>query len=155
MNLYQYVVLGTLVVVLGSGAYFIVKTDSQGVILQTIGESKPVMSQDQISATSGIYTCGNDSGCGSQRILNLKDDGGAELDTTYGDGSETLTEAGDWYIGQRGFMTIHLSGSQVGAYTKPKTITVRGVGTSTLSRLVFSSKDYSDMVNAIFLKQGI
>lgn len=141
-----------LIALFGGAGYYIVKTDANGVLGQSISGNQIKPTAEQIIAVSGQYTCGFSSGCKDSHTLTLNEDGTGEFDTSYGDGAETLAEQGDWSIGKRGYITVNLSGNQSGTYNVPKTIIIRSVGTTTLSRIVYSFKQYQDMNNPIFIK---
>ncbi len=152
MNMFQIIVIGMLVALFGGGAYYISRSDSEGVLGQSISGNPIKPTAEQIISVSGVYTCGFSSGCKDDYTLTLNEDGSSQLAAIYEEGAETLAEQGDWVIGKRGYITLNLSGNQSGTYDVPRTILIRSVGTSTLSRIVYPTTLYQDMKNPIFIK---
>jgi hypothetical protein len=152
MNFYQIVVLGTMLAFFGGAGYYMMKGDTNGVLKQSITRDEVRVTLERMNQVTGDYTCDSSTGCKDNHTLSINDDGTAELDTTYSDGGEVMSERAHWSFGKKGYMTINLSGNQAGAYDTPKTILIRTIGTSTLSGLVYSIKQYQDMLNPIFVK---
>lgn len=143
-----------LVALFGGAGYYVFKTDTNGVLGQSVSGNQIKPTAEQIIAVSGQYTCGFSNGCKEPHILTLNEDGTGQFDTARDGGEEVLAERGDWSIGKRGYITVNLSGNQSGTYNVPRTILIRSVGTSTLSRIVYSLKQYQDMINPIFIKNA-
>ncbi len=143
-----------LIALFGGAGYYVFKTDTNGVLGQSISGNQIKPTAEQIIAVAGQYTCGFSNGCKEPHVLTLNEDGTGRFDTSYEDGEEALAEQGDWSIGKRGYITVNLSGNQSGTYNVPKTILIRSVGTTTLSRIVYSLKQYQDMNNPIFIKNA-
>ena len=152
MNMFQIIVIAMLIAVFGGAGYYLMKVDSEGVLSQSISGNQIRPSAEQILSVAGVYTCGFSNGCKDSYTMNLKEDGSGELIATYNESGETFTERGDWSIGKRGYITLNLSGDQSGTYDVPKTILIRSVGTTTLSRIVYSAKQYGDMISPVFIK---
>lgn len=150
--MFQVIVIGMLVALFGGAGYYIFMTDKEGVLGQSISGNQIRPSAEQIMSVSGSYTCGFSSGCKDEYKLILNEDGRGELTASYNDGAEVVSEQGDWSIGKRGYITVNLSGNQSGTYDVPRTILIRSVGTSSLSRIVYSTKIYQDMTDPVFFK---
>lgn len=152
MNIFQVIVIGTLVTLLGGSGYYFIKADNNGILSQSIAGNKLEPNQQRMVEIAGNYTCTPATGCKDSYNLDLNEGGTFGLTTSYGDGAETLAEKGDWSIIKMGFITLTVTGNQSTNYDIPKTFLIKSVGTSTLSRILFSDKQYSDMKNPVFLK---
>ena len=154
MNLFQLVVIGALVTLFGGAGYYVVEADKAGILGKSVSGNQIKPSEEQILAVSGEYICTPSQGCKNDYTLILNEDGRGELAITYEDGAEVLSETGNWVLGKRGYITLDLLEDQSGPFEIPKTILIRSVGTSTLSRIVYSAKQYQDMINPIFVKKN-
>lgn len=152
MNIFQVIVIGTLVTLLGGSGYYFIKADSHGILSQSITGNKLESNQQRMVEVAGNYTCNTTSGCQDSYNLDLNEEGTFNLTTSYSDGAETLAEKGDWSIIKMGFITLTVTGNQSTNYDIPKTLLIKSVGTSTLSRILFSDKQYGDMKNPVFSK---
>lgn len=152
MNIFQVVVIGTLVTLLGGSGYYFIKADNHGILSQSMTGNKLEQNQQRMVEVAGNYTCNSTTGCKDSYNLDLNEDGSFGLTTSYGDGAETLAEKGNWSIIKMGFITLTVTGNQSSNYDIPKTILIKSVGTSTLSRILYSDKQYSDMKNPVFSK---
>ncbi|HCC05993.1 TPA: hypothetical protein DEP94_01365 [Candidatus Nomurabacteria bacterium] len=152
MNTFQVVVIGALILVFGGSIYYFIKADSQGILSQSISGNRLEQNQQRMVEVSGNYYCSTLSGCKNLYDLSLNENGAFELTISYNEGAEILAEKGDWSIVERGYIKLNIIGNQSTNYDIPKTIIIKSVKTSTLSNLVYSDKQYSDMKNPVFSK---
>lgn len=152
MNIFQVVVIGTLVILFGGSGYYFIKADSHGILSQSITGNKLEPSQQRMLELTGAYTCTQATGCKDSYNLNLSEDGKFGMTIFYADGVETLVEKGDWKIIEKGYIRLTVIGNQLVEYNIPKTILIKSVGTSALSNLVYSDKQYNNMKNPVFSK---
>lgn len=153
MNTFQVVAIGALVSILAVGAYYVVEADSAGLLGKSIAGNRIVASEEQLSRALGTYACDSSTGCKNEYLLVLRGGGEGELSASIEDGAEIVMERGTWGIGERGYLTLTLFANQGATYDIPKTILIRSIGTSTLSRIVYSANQYQDMIHPIFVKK--
>jgi len=152
MNTFQVVVIGALILVFGGSIYYFIKADSQGILSQSISGNRLEQNQQRMVEVSGNYYCSTLNGCKNLYDLSLNENGTFELTISYNEGAEILAEKGDWSVVERGYIKLNIIGNQATSYDIPKTIIIKSVKTSTLSNLVYSDKQYSDMKNPVFSK---
>lgn len=153
MNLFQVIVIGSLILILGGSGYYFIKADKYGVLSQSISGNRVDVISEKVSEVSGRYECSIDNGCQDSYVLNLNEDGTFDLTTTYSDGAEVLYEKGRWFISGKGKnITLNVNSNQTEIYEISKKLVFKSIDTNKLSNLVYSDTSYQDMTDPVFIK---
>ncbi len=147
--MYQIVVLGLACSLLFGGAYYVKNADNEGVLSQAF--TSPVSIQPiSLDMVVGTYTCDTTEGCDTLRTLTL-DDQGASMMTTIQDG-QTLIEEGTWQFEKGKLIVVSLRYKGDTAYDQPHTFLIQSVGTTTLSKISYDAKVFTDIHKPIFVR---
>jgi hypothetical protein len=147
--MYQIVVLGLAFSLLFGGAYYIKTADSEGVLSSafTSRASATVLSPDMII---GTYTCDTTEGCSTVHTLTLDDQGVSTMTTIQND--QTVTAEGSWQLEKGQLVTVSLTHAGDTVYDQPHTFLIQSVGTSTLSKISYDTKVFTDIYKPVFVR---
>ena len=151
--MYQIIVVGLGLSLILGGSYYVAKTDNYSVLGNTLTENTDALklSTEDIA---GNYVCAKTTGCANPYTLTLDTDGAATLHVTYENGVETKSEQGLWSLITGGFVSLTLTGPLLESDdSSARTFLIQSVSTSTLGKLVFDEKVYTDMVHPTFVRE--
>ena len=150
--MYQALVLGLGVLLVGGIGYFINHSDQAGVLSSAIVEETSSSTAESMrQSLPGTYVCDVDSKCPNPRVLTLSEEGNAIMTTTYENGAEVVEEQGTWNTTSGGKAVIFLTGNAMTQYGSPYTLLTKYVNPWTI--VGGAGGTYKDWTNSIWRKK--
>ena len=151
--MYRYLVLFLVGGAMLIGAYYVREAGVEKVFsyIPSNGDAETLTPDD----VSGKYLCDVSDGCKIPYEVTLYLNSGAKFTQLEGALNPEVVERGNWNFINGGLISLTLTGKDDEDYTKPVTILIQSVGTSSLTKFVYNAKQYPFISKPRFVKEDL